>query len=51
MIGQVADVNKCQQELFTKKSRPVEGCPPMRLTSTASLQNNIWTTCTVTGDG
>ena len=48
--SELNDVNKCRQHLFTKKNRPVEGCPPTRdallqRIKRAALQSSIWTTC------
>ena len=44
----LSDINNCH--LFTKKSRPVEGCPPtkdslLQHMKKARLQRNIWTNC------
>ena len=46
----LSDINKCRQHLFTKKSRPVEGFPPIKDSllqhiKRARLQSNIWTNC------
>ena len=46
----LSDINKCRQHLFTKKSRPVEGCPPtkdalLQHIKRARLQSNIWISC------
>lgn len=40
-------VNECRRDLFTKKCRPIESCPPtynalVQHTKRAMLQSNIW---------